>query len=149
VVTPEGCLASNSHIHSSFLFFFATTDHDVVWTRRSRRYRWGKPFTSVSESHLALILVPYSQFADGHSYSKNKMDEIVRSGALDKLPPKQKESHPHVKREDVELIVSRETTAIGNGELMVIGESRCTSWRYQNRRRKKRCTKLEETCRKL
>ncbi|KAF9643419.1 hypothetical protein BDM02DRAFT_3123487 [Thelephora ganbajun] len=44
-------------------------------------------------------------FADGHSYSKNKMDEILRSGALDKLPPRQKESHPHVKREDVELIV--------------------------------------------
>ena len=32
----------------------------------------------------------------------------MRSGALDKLPPRQKESHPHVKREDVELIVSRE-----------------------------------------
>ena len=31
----------------------------------------------------------------------------MRSGALDKLPPRQKESHPHVKREDVELIVSR------------------------------------------
>jgi len=52
--------------------------------------------------------VPYSQFADGHSYSKNKMDEIMKSGALDKLPPRQKESHPHVKREDVELIASRE-----------------------------------------
>ena len=34
------------------------------------------------------------------------MDEILRSGALDKLPPRQKESHPHAKREDVELIVS-------------------------------------------
>lgn len=44
-------------------------------------------------------------FADGHSYSKNKMDEILRSGALDKLPPRHKEHHSHVKREDVELIV--------------------------------------------
>lgn len=34
------------------------------------------------------------------------MDEILRTGALDKLPPRQKEHHPHVKREDVELIVS-------------------------------------------
>jgi len=33
------------------------------------------------------------------------MDEILRSGALDKLPPRVKESHPHVKREDVELIM--------------------------------------------
>ena len=49
-----------------------------------------------------------SQFADGLSYSKNKMDEILKSGALDKLPPRHKEHHPHVKREDVELIVSRE-----------------------------------------
>ena len=48
-----------------------------------------------------------SQFADGHSYSKNKLDEILRSGALDKLPPRHKEHHPHVKREDVELIVCR------------------------------------------
>lgn len=31
----------------------------------------------------------------------------MKSGALDKLPPRQKEHHPHVKREDVELIVSR------------------------------------------
>lgn len=45
------------------------------------------------------------QFADGLSYSKNKMDEIVRSGALDKLPPRHKEHYPNVKREDVELIV--------------------------------------------
>lgn len=36
------------------------------------------------------------------------MDEILRSGALDKLPPRHKEHHPHVKREDVELIVRRE-----------------------------------------
>ena len=36
------------------------------------------------------------------------MDEILRSGALDKLPPRHKESYPHVKREDVELIVSCE-----------------------------------------
>jgi len=35
------------------------------------------------------------------------MDDIMRSGALDKLPPRQKETHPHVKREDVELIVGR------------------------------------------
>jgi len=60
------------------------------------------------------------QFADGLSYSKNKMDEILRSGALDKLPPRQKESHPHVKREDIELIVSREfkggVDTIGNGK---------------------------------
>ena len=35
------------------------------------------------------------------------MDEILRSGALDKLPPRHKENNPHVKREDVELIVSR------------------------------------------
>lgn len=57
--------------------------------------------------NLALIPESYFQFADGHSYSKNKMDEILRSGALDKLPPRHKENHPHVKREDVELIVSR------------------------------------------
>jgi len=44
-------------------------------------------------------------FADGLSYSKNKMDEILKSGALDKLPLRHKEHHPHVKREDVELIV--------------------------------------------
>ena len=83
--------------------FLATTDHYVVRTRRGRCYRWGKPFASVpdSTSHS------YSQFADGHSYSKNKMDEILRSGALDKLPHRQKENHPHVKREDVELIVGR------------------------------------------
>jgi NACalpha-BTF3-like transcription factor len=35
------------------------------------------------------------------------MDEILRSGVLDKLPPRHKEPHSHVKREDVELIVSR------------------------------------------
>lgn len=35
------------------------------------------------------------------------MDEIVRSGALDKLPPRHKEHYPNVKREDVELIVCR------------------------------------------
>ena len=58
---------------------------------------------------ILLIRVSCFQFADGHSYSKNKMDEILRSGVLDKLPPRQKDSHPHVKREDVELIVSRES----------------------------------------
>ena len=39
------------------------------------------------------------------------MDEILRSGALDKLPPRHKEHHPHVKREDVELIVSTRADA--------------------------------------
>jgi len=61
------------------------------------------------------------------------MDEILRSGALDKLPPRQKETHPHVKREDVELIVSRglERTegagTLGNDALIAMNESRCTS----------------------
>lgn len=41
------------------------------------------------------------------------MDEILRSGALDKLPPRHKEHHPHVKREDVELIVSLEPRLAG------------------------------------
>ena len=66
--------------------------------------------------YLTLILMGCSQFADGHSYSKNKMDEILRSGALDKLPPRQKENHPHVKREDVELIVSRKLERADSNE---------------------------------
>jgi len=45
-----------------------------------------------------------ASFADGHSYSKSKMEEIFRSGALDKLPSKPKEIS-HAKREDVDLIV--------------------------------------------
>jgi hypothetical protein len=99
----EGDQILISHIRSSSSFF-ATIDHDVVRARGGRRYRWGKRFFSpLPQPRVNLAAV--SQFADGHSYSKNKMDEILRSGALDKLPPRQKEHHPHVKREDVELIV--------------------------------------------
>ena len=101
-VTPQAHSAPNSHSRSSLFF-----RHNVVRTGRGRRYRRGKPSTLFQKFYLTLILMGCSQFADGHSYSKNKMDEILRSGALDKLPPRQKESHPHVKREDVELIVSR------------------------------------------
>jgi len=45
-----------------------------------------------------------ANFADGHSYSKGKMEEIFRSGALDKPPSKPKEVS-HAKREDLDLIV--------------------------------------------
>jgi hypothetical protein len=80
------------------------------------------------------------------------MDEILRSGALDKLPPRHKEHHPHVKREDVELIVSREfgrADGHQNEELIVINEIRCTSWKYQNPRPKKHCRKRRETFQRL
>jgi len=45
-----------------------------------------------------------ANFADGHSYSKGKMEEIFRSGVFDKPPSKPKEVL-HMKRDDLDLIV--------------------------------------------
>ncbi|KAH9917451.1 uncharacterized protein B0H18DRAFT_1034742 [Fomitopsis serialis] len=43
-------------------------------------------------------------FADGHAYSKGKMEEAFRNGFLDKPATKPKESTTS-KREDVDLLV--------------------------------------------
>jgi NACalpha-BTF3-like transcription factor len=44
-------------------------------------------------------------FSDGFAYSKGKMDEVLRSGLLDKQPTKPVKEITLAKREDVDLIV--------------------------------------------
>ncbi|KAF8582308.1 hypothetical protein K439DRAFT_1413452 [Ramaria rubella] len=45
-------------------------------------------------------------FGDGLAYSKQRMDDAIRSGLFDKPPPKSaKETHA-VKKDDVDLIVT-------------------------------------------
>lgn len=46
-----------------------------------------------------------AQFGDGFAYSKQRMDEAIRSGLFDKPPPKAAKEVYAVKKEDVDLIV--------------------------------------------
>ncbi|CCL99632.1 uncharacterized protein FIBRA_01652 [Fibroporia radiculosa] len=50
-------------------------------------------------------------FADGYAYSKGKMEEAFRSGFLDKptIKAAKDSGANNVKREDVDILVSRKT----------------------------------------
>jgi hypothetical protein len=63
------------------------------------------PYLPGNLLNITEIACPYSQFADGCSYNKTKLEQLFRNGFFDRTAPKALKVAPG-KKEDVEVIVS-------------------------------------------
>jgi hypothetical protein len=87
------------------------------------------------------------QFHDGFAYSKGKMEEVFRSGLLDKQPTKPTKEIALAKREDVDLIVTT-VLSFDNSEAFLLRPYRSTSLKSPELKRKRLSSRAVEILRK-